>query len=126
VREEPDQVVKSENGRTPGRRPDLAWWLIARDGDGPLEVLTVEGRGGAALPVFSFREEAELFLGVRSGGWRARETGGGELLSVLYGPYAEISEVALDPLPVEIGGKEAMRLLSLSRETFARLLARRR
>jgi hypothetical protein len=29
----------------------------------------------------------------------AREGSAGELVSVLYGPYADVNEVALDPLP---------------------------
>jgi hypothetical protein len=61
-------------------------------------------RAGAArvLPVFSFEEEAEMFLrlgGYDGGRWRAREGRVGELVSVLYGPCKDVSGVALDPLP---------------------------
>jgi hypothetical protein len=58
------------------------------------------------LPVFSFEEEAEMFLllGGYEGddgddGWRARESCAGELVSVLFGPCLDAKGVALDPLP---------------------------
>lgn len=35
------------------------WWLVARNVNGPLEVLTLDG--GDTLPVFSGEDEAELF-----------------------------------------------------------------
>ena len=54
------------------------------------------------LPVFSFEEEAEMFLhlgGYADSGWRARESCAGELVSVLLGPCTDVGGVALDPLP---------------------------
>src|SRR3712207_6817098 len=52
------------------------------------------------LPVFSFGEEAELFLlcAKPGSGWRVRESRCGELASVLCGPCKGVRVVALDPL----------------------------
>jgi hypothetical protein len=78
-------------------------WLVARDGDGRLEPLCVHEGAARVLPVFSFEEEAQMFLclGGYEGadGWRARESCAGELVSVLLGPCLDAKGVALDPLP---------------------------
>ncbi len=91
-----------------GTRP---LWLIAEQRGNGLEVFTI---GTDVLPVFSFREEAEMFLGLVhvADGWQVRETTCGELVSVLYGPCREVEHVALDPVP---GITE---LLSRSRRAF--------
>ncbi len=76
-------------------------WLIARDGTGRLEPLCVRRGAARVLPVFSFEEEAEMFVrlgGYDGGGWRARESSAGELVSVLCGPCKDVRGVALDPL----------------------------
>lgn len=106
-------------GRPPGRSPRSTYWLIARDRNGRVEVLTIECGGEQALPVFSFEEEAELFLGLGGvgHGWWVRESGAGEIVSVLYGPCAGVRSVALDPLP-EMVAEEAVGLVSLSRKRF--------
>lgn len=78
-------------------------WVIARQDNGRMDVLTIShDKNDKALPVFSFEEEAEMFLQLETPGacWRARETTPGELVSLLYGPYAGVKSVALDPLPV--------------------------
>jgi hypothetical protein len=89
-----------------------------------LEVFAVQRNGGRILPVFGFEEEAELFLrlGTLGGGWRARETSSGELVSVLCGPCARVEKVALDPLPFAVGAEEWIDLLCLTGEAFARTL----
>ncbi len=107
--------------RSPVRPP---FWLIVRDGGTRSEVLAAELVGGhRALPVFSFREEAELFLrlGVVWQGWRVKETGAGELFSVLLGPCANVERVALDPL-LGIGVESVNRLVSMSRGRFLAFL----
>ena len=84
------------------RNPHPARWLIVKDGPCRLSFLCVDGTGGRVLPVFSFEEEAEMFLylgGFSADGWRARATSAGELVSVLYGPCTDVRSVALDPLP---------------------------
>jgi hypothetical protein len=89
--------------------------LIAEQRCNGLEVFTI---GSNVLPVFSFREEAEMFLGLgqTANGWRVRETTCGELVSVLHGPCREVEHVSLDPVP------GIVELVSLSRKAFVRTL----
>ena len=80
-------LTEKETGRVPGS----TYWLIAKNENGRVEVLTVDlGEGEQALPVFGYEEEAEMFLclGGAGDGWRARESTPGELVSVLDGPCA--------------------------------------
>jgi hypothetical protein len=88
--------TKPPSGPTPTR------WMIARAGEGRLEPLCVRTGLSNVLPVFSFEEEAEMFLhlgGYADSGWRARESCAGELVSMLLGPCVDVEGVALDPLP---------------------------
>ncbi len=96
-----------------------ARWLIVSLMDGKKDVLTLEGRDGRVLPVFSFEDEALLYasLQVATPGWEPRVTSPGELLSVLYGPLSDVARVALDPLP-EACDKTLLDLLCVGRETF--------
>jgi len=99
------------------------YWVIAKDvkdGFGQLEVLTVDLDGtGEALPVFSFEEEAEMFLWLQTteDGWEVRENTPGQLVSILYGPCADVGRVMLDPLP-EIGARMQISLLGMDRNDF--------
>jgi hypothetical protein len=99
-------------------------WLIVEHCNGRMNVLTVTLDGdGEALPVFSFREEAEMYLGLEGcgSGWRAREVTARELISVLYGPCSDVGKAVLDPLPGTVG--EAMvGFVSLARKDFMRAL----
>ena len=115
------------NGAHPaGRQPGSTYWLIAKDQSDRVEVLTIEFDGERALPVFSFEEEAEPFLGLGGvgHGWWVRESGAGEIVSVLYGPCARVRSVALDPLP-EMVAEEAVALVTLSRKRFVEHLVGR-
>jgi hypothetical protein len=102
------------------------FWLIARHRTGGMAVLTTNlARGGEALPVFSFEDEANMFLrlGALGDDWRARETTGGELVSVLCGPCAGVDRVVLDPIPLPGSLVEGLNgLLSTGREAFMRSL----
>ena len=99
------------------------YWVIAqdaKDGFGQLELLTVDLDGtGEALPVFSFEEEAEMFLWLQrtEEGREVRETTPGQLVSILYGPCADVGRVMLDPLP-EIGARMQISLLGMDRNDF--------
>lgn len=75
------------------------------------------------MPVFSFEEEAELFLrlSVSSTGWRVTQTTAGDLTSVLHGPCADVEKVALDP-PAEFVDEALLGLLTLSRKDLVRTL----
>jgi hypothetical protein len=105
----------------------MRFWLTYRNGLGrPEEPLTVGfGDGSRALAVFSFEEEARLFLrlGGRRG-WRVRAGGVGELVSMLSGPGVGVELVALDPLP-QGEAEEMNRLLCVKRERFVSFLLRR-
>jgi hypothetical protein len=82
--------------------------------------------GSEVLPVFSFREEAEMYLLVEKLGsdWQIRETNVGELASVLSEQCASVRSVALDPLPSTLAD-EVAELVSLSREHFVSRVVRR-
>jgi hypothetical protein len=142
----PRQTVSRQRKREDGRMIDNAIerrtdattrfetsWLIVRDdvgaGGGPPEVLTLGAGGGVEgdgtiLPVFSFEEEALLYLRLCGflGGWHASKSGIADLASVLSDTCPEVRRVALDPIP-EIGPCGPHDLVSLSREEFLGLLA---
>ncbi len=112
-----ETMVAGPGTGRPGRKAATSWWLIAGEGQGRLEMLTV-GLGGGTLPVFGFREEAELYLGAsRRTGWRVRETSCEELVSLLYGPCRSVGSVALDPVP-GMAHDRTLGLVSLDRERF--------
>ncbi len=96
------------------------YWLVVNHGGGWMAVLTVTlASRERVLPIFSLKDEAEAFVRFRrmESGWRARSTGVGELVSVLYGPCASVRRVALDP-PSEIEVGVALGLVGTSRESF--------
>ena len=112
--------------RRPYSRP---FWLIARYRTGGMEVLrTILASGKEALPVFSFEDEARMFLELgASGGWRVRETTTGELTSVLCGLCANVDRVVLDPVPLPGRLSEGLNeLLSMEREAFMGSLLNRK
>ena len=88
-----------------------------------MEVLTFDTGGETVLPVFSFQEDGEFFLGLEAteADWWPRETTTGELVSLLLGLCAGADKVALDPLP-GLGEKELLELVSTSRRHFVRHL----
>jgi hypothetical protein len=99
------------------------YWVVAKDtkdGVSQLELLTLDLDGtGEALPVFSFEEEAEMFLWLQTTeeGREVREITPGQLVSILYGPCADVGRVMLDPLP-KIGARMQISLLGLDRNDF--------
>jgi hypothetical protein len=132
-REDPVTQMETNQPRpTAERTPCLppgpgSYWLIAKRQHNRIEVLTLCCNGeGEVLPVFSFEEEAEIFLGPRgaAAGWQVRESSAGELVSVLYGACAGVKEVALDPSP-EMVAKRSVGLVSLIRKRFVDLVIAR-
>ena len=109
--------------------PDpVSYWLIAEKRNNGLEVLTIRTDDDQEpLPVFSSEEEAEIIVrfGGVTGGWRARESSAGELVSVLSGPCAGVKKVALDQSP-EMVVEGTVGLVSLLRESFMNLIMARR
>ena len=124
-----------EGGTEARSRFDPSWLIVKDDvgaGGGPPEILTLEAGSNAeldesVLPVFSFEEEALLFLRLCGfgGGWRVSKLGAPVLASVLAGACPDARRVALDPIP-EIGHCGPRDLVSLPRKEFVRLLANRR
>jgi hypothetical protein len=105
--------------RATGRAQSLAYWLIARNEHGRIEVLTLDCK--QTLPVFSNEDEAEMFLRLEgvADGWQVSESRAGELVSMLYGPCTSVKEVALDPVP-EMVVDRTVGLVSLDRKRFIR------
>jgi hypothetical protein len=102
-------------------------WLIARHGVSGMDVLMIHlGDGAEALAVFTFEEQARVFLDSRFGasgeGWEARQTWPGELASVLLGPCSAAKEVALDPLPEAVEEGESAGLRAVDRGDFLGML----
>ena len=107
-------------GGVPRRAGTQRYWVIAKDGFGKPDLLTVDLDGaGEALPIFSFEEEAEMFLWLQTteDGREVRGTTPGQLVSILYGPCAHVGRVMLDPLP-EIGARVQISLLGMDRNDF--------
>lgn len=98
------------------------YWLIAKTDNGWTEALTIDLNGQETIPIFSFPEEAELYIRFETWhGWSVRETSTGELASLLSGPYSGVEMVALDPLP-EICDEGMTYLVSVRSKDFVRRL----
>jgi hypothetical protein len=127
---EPGEEPAEAEGRAHTTATTGSGLLLAdrRETEYRIEVLTIRTGGEQeTLPVFSSEEEAEITLrfGGVTGGWQARESGAGELVSVLSGPCAGVKKVALDPSP-DIVVEGAVGLVSLLRESFIdQIMARR-
>ena len=83
----------------------MYWLIVAREGF-RMRVCTVGGE--EEMPVFSREGDAASYLRAAGleGDWRARETSLGELVSLLLGPYADVSRVVLDPPARDAGARE--------------------
>ena len=119
---------KALNQDNPKKRRGLAQsslWLIASYQVSQLDVLTIDTEEGdeECLPVFSFEEEAQMFLrlskDVETAGWWIKKATAGELVSLLLAPCAKVKRVALDPLPTTSLGRVIVPLFCVGRERFA-------
>ena len=121
-------MTEQGGGRSPRwslrKPPSTKFWLIVKHENGRIRALTLyadsDGRKDT-LPIFSFEAEASTFLKSEApgeAGWRVDESTVEELVSVLLGPYARVEMVALDPLPVDLGGEAMIGLVSLDRARF--------
>ena len=105
-------------------RVSPGFWVVCPEGfRGPLAVdLPVLGR---AVALFSFEEEALLYLSLRgrdaAGGLRARRVSGAGLLALLSGRWAGYRSIALDPIP-ELDAGTLLPLTTTSRERFVSFL----
>src|SRR5215203_4802577 len=122
------KVTKKERGyvaprdevRRPALRPVLLHYAIARHGNDGLRLLHIPlGFDEEALVVFSSWEAAQRYFlsEVFSGEWYARECSGGELVSLLLGPYEGIEWVLLDSLPGGLAARDDQTSL-ISRQHF--------
>ena len=94
-------VLRSGTGVSDG----AVYWLIC-DGTGPPGALVLDLASlGRTLPVFSFPEEAEMFLRLDGldGDWEVREGVAGDFFPHLFGPREPVEGVVLDPLPGTMG-----------------------
>jgi hypothetical protein len=108
-------LIGEQNGAT-----GPPYWLVVNQSGGWMAVLTIKlASGERVLPIFSHKEQAETFVRLRTSesGWGVRNTGAGELVSVLFGPCASVGRVVLDPLP-EIEAAVALGLTGTDRECF--------
>ena len=108
-----------QHNGTPGKMR----WLLVQRAEGKPGVLTLGNGGERVLPVFSFEEEAVMYARLQLGdpletpGWEPRASSPDEIVSVLYGPLADVARVALDPLP-DVCGAAVLDLLCVRREAF--------
>ena len=123
------QCEREEKERMPNKGKGLGQrplWTIASNQASQLDVLTADpDEDGGFLPVFSFEEEAETFLGLLGDAgnaeWSSRETTTGELISMLRAACAEVKQVALDPLPLPLGSA-MLPFVSVTRARFVQEL----
>jgi hypothetical protein len=114
--------------RTLTRRP---LWVITSYENNRMDLYTIyPDLDGGFLAVFSFEEEAEAFLWLlgdeeKQQGWHSEQTTAGGLVSVLLGPYADMKQVALDPLPLPVG-RAMLPLVSINRDPFLQYLLEER
>lgn len=116
------------------RPPNLttAYWLIENPEAGQSKVFTVRvDAESEALPVFSFLDEAEMFLrlgGFEAEGWQTVGSTAGELVSRLAEYHrAGVDLIALDPLPEMVSSMfdATIALVTLSLSSFAERHAQR-
>lgn len=96
------------------------WWVVVRES--PVEMLIIRDGGQEFFPIFSFREEAELFAHFEAeDGWLVWEVRAEEVLQILYELPATVERVCLDPFP-SLVGDEMLEFVSLCRKRFEALL----
>ena len=92
---------RTSRGPTRPARSALMHCPTTTGGEGALDLLrvTLPSRGDA-LVVFSSRDAAQYaaLCGVFAGSGATRVCSGGELVSLLFGPYRDVEWVLLDPL----------------------------
>jgi len=120
IKKERADVTMDQEARRSALRPVLLYYAIARNGDDALRLLHVPlGYGEEALVLFSSWAAAQRYFlsEVFSGKWYARECSGGELISLLHGPYEGIEWVLLDPLQARLTAGDVQTNL-MSRRRF--------
>lgn len=82
-------------------------YLIVRNDNNRLNILTLPTDEGESLPVFGNERAAQAFLrsDLRKEGWHVRESTAGELISLLMGHVADVDLVAPNPLAIGATGE---------------------
>lgn len=98
----------SVNGHWLASHSVFVQYLIVRNDNNRLDVLTLPTDGEYSLPVFSNEIAARAF--VRSNhfgeeGWHVRESTAGELISLLMGHIADVELVAMNPMSNDTNGE---------------------
>jgi hypothetical protein len=89
----------------------LSLYVVARNKTCGLELLRISLKSGEeVVPVFSSGEMAGRFLlsSVLGEGWRVRGCSIGEMVSLLFGPCADIKRVLLNPFPESLAVKDEL------------------
>ncbi|MCA1719362.1 MAG: hypothetical protein LC781_21915 [Actinobacteria bacterium] len=104
-------------------RFDAELYVIARRRSRSPELMRLPCKVGEALTVFSSGHAPDSFLRLRGleEDWFVRATSPGELVSLLFGPYASIDWVSLNP-HARLLLQEDARATMLKRESFVALL----
>lgn len=110
--------------QTSVERPALSPYVVVRCRSSGLELLRISLESGEeVLPMFSSEEAARRFLlpNTLEEDWRVRWCSTGELISLLFGPCANVKQVLLDPLPESLTTEGAL-TNTIYRESFIALL----
>ena len=104
------------------------WLIVGGEAKGSMAKPLAVGLPGdkeGALAIFSFEEEAQMYLQVEApeGSWRVEEVEAEELASMLlWGSCSQFRLLALDPMPPQSVIREANHLICASRQCFLDLL----
>lgn len=123
------EVTRERRGRRPasgavGHRPPGTTFLhlpITKDGDGVLNLLRVPvSPCEEALVAFSSRDAARRALpsGALPAVRGTRVCSGGEIVSLLFGPYRDVEWVLFDPLPGRLQREAVAGADLVSRQRF--------
>ncbi len=118
----------SENMAMDPRNSTSVYRLIVRQGSGDPELLTIDLDGMQTLPIFSWEEEARMYLRLgwfEETGWRIAMYTSEKLVSMLAkNGLTGVRFVALDPLP-ELISQGMIGLVSMNKEQFVGHLVER-
>jgi hypothetical protein len=118
------KAINQDNPKKSRGLAQSSLWLLASYQVSQLDMLTIdtEEGDGECLPVFSFEEEAQMFLqlskDVETAGWWIKKVTPGELVSLLLAHCVKVKRVALDPLPTTSLGRVIVPFFFVGRERF--------
>lgn len=100
----------SEGGHWLNGHSVFVQYLIVRNVNNRINLLTTHTDNGESLPVFSSELAARSFLRFNQCGpeWHVRESTAGELISLLMGHIADVDLVSPNPPPGDTNGETVM------------------